>query len=165
VSELTLLVLIEDCYQQVKFLNQLPLTVLEGSLKAFRENIFSMSGRKQIPNLIYDHIVLEHANEKLEGEAKSDRATMSELVINTQDVRDLKQLASRIYGSLQVVLEFMDKGVKGLLSGDMSSMLLLDIQRSIEKYQRNFTKLTAKMNDLIDKERVVDSQVEVHFKK
>ena len=51
----------------------------------------------------------------------------------------------------------MDKGVKGLLSGDMSAFLLLEIQRSIEKYNRNFTKLTAKMNDLIDKERVVDT--------
>jgi hypothetical protein len=51
----------------------------------------------------------------------------------------------------------MDKGVKGLLSGDMSAMILMEIQQSIEKYNRNFTKLTLKMNDLIDKERVVDA--------
>jgi len=63
------------------------------------------------------------------------------------------------------VLEFMDKGVKGLLSGDMSAMILMEIQQSIEKYNRNFTKLTLKMNDLIDKERVVDAQVALNFQK
>ena len=63
------------------------------------------------------------------------------------------------------MLEFMDKGVKGLLSGDMSAMILMEIQQSIEKYNRNFTKLTLKMNDLIDKERVVDAQVALNFQK
>lgn len=35
------------------FLNSLPLNVLDESLQAFRENIFSVSGRKQIPHAIY----------------------------------------------------------------------------------------------------------------
>lgn len=117
--------LIEDCYEQVKFLNQLPLPLLESSMQAFRDNIFSMAGRKQIPNLIYDAILQEHAN-AIEGQEQG-RASMKELVTNAEDVSDLKALASRIYGSLQVVLEFMDKGVKGLLSGDMSAMLLMEI--------------------------------------
>jgi hypothetical protein len=124
-------VLIEDCYEQVKFLNQLPLTVLDASIKSFRENIFSMAGRKQIPNLIYESILQELANEAQEvqdGEKPDGaRVAMRELVKNQEDVRDLKQLSGRIYQSLQVVLEFMDKGVKGLLSGDMSAFLLLEI--------------------------------------
>ena len=37
----------------MKFLNSLPLSVLDESLKVFRENIFSIAGRKQIPHLIY----------------------------------------------------------------------------------------------------------------
>lgn len=118
-----------------------------------------MAGRKQIPNLIYETILKELTNTAQDLSAKPDgtRFSMSELVKNSEDVRDLKQLSVRIYQSLQVVLEFMDKGVKGLLSGDMSAFLLLEIQQSIEKYNRNFSKLTAKMNDLIDKERVVDT--------
>lgn len=158
--------LIEDCFEQVKFLNQLPLPVLEACLKAFRDNIFSMAARKQIPNLIYEVIVAEHANAEQAVEpsdSSTGRAVITDLIKNSDDVRDLKHLSSRIYGGLQVVLEFMDKGVKGLLSGDMSSMLLMEIQQSIEKYNRNFTKLTAKMNDLIDKERVVDAQVVQNF--
>jgi hypothetical protein len=40
--------------------------VLEASIKSFRENIFSMAGRKQIPNLIYETILQELANEASE---------------------------------------------------------------------------------------------------
>ena len=45
--------LIKNTYEQVAFLNSLPLNVLDESLKIFRENIFSLSGRKQIPHEIY----------------------------------------------------------------------------------------------------------------
>ena len=41
--------LITDCHESVKFLNKLPLGVLEESLQVFRNNIFSMADRKQIP--------------------------------------------------------------------------------------------------------------------
>ena len=46
-------VLINDCFEQVKFLNSLPLAVLEESITVFRENIFSMTDRRMIPHLIY----------------------------------------------------------------------------------------------------------------
>ena len=45
--------LITDCHDSVKFLNRLPMGVLEESLEIFRANIFSMADRKQIPTLIY----------------------------------------------------------------------------------------------------------------
>ena len=48
-----ILVLIQDCHQQVLFLNRVPLAVLEESIQVFRENIFSMTDRRQIPYLIY----------------------------------------------------------------------------------------------------------------
>lgn len=105
-----------------------------------------MSSRKQIPNMIYDIIVQEHAHALQEDSAESvdsSRLRMTELVRTSDDVRDVKMLSLRIFDSLQVVLEFMDKGVKGLLTGDMSAILLLEIQQSIEKYNRKFTKLTA----------------------
>jgi hypothetical protein len=35
--------------------------------------------------------------------------------------------ARQIYHALQVVLEFMDKGVKGLLVGDISPTLLIEM--------------------------------------
>ena len=45
--------LIGDTHQQVRFLNSLPLNVLDESLQVFRDNIFSITGRKQIPHLVY----------------------------------------------------------------------------------------------------------------
>ena len=52
------------------------------------------------------------------------------------------------------MLEFLEKGVESLLAGDMSPLQMLEIQKLIEKYKRNFMKLRAKMNDLHDKEKV-----------
>ena len=45
--------LITDCHESVKFLNKLPMGVLEESMQVFRTNIFSMADRKQIPTMIY----------------------------------------------------------------------------------------------------------------
>lgn len=45
--------LIADCHEQVKFLNQVPLPVLEQSLAHFRDNVFFPSERRKIPHLIY----------------------------------------------------------------------------------------------------------------
>lgn len=50
---------------------------------------------------------------------------------------------------MQTVLEFMDKGMKGLLTGDLTQAMLVDIQRSIEKYQLKFNALSSKLNDLV----------------
>jgi len=50
---------------------------------------------------------------------------------------------------MQTVLEFMDKGMKGLLTGDLTVSMLMEIQGSIERYQRKFDALSGKMNDLV----------------
>lgn len=47
------LVLITDCNYSVNFLNKLPLSILNESIQVFRNNIFSMQDRKQIPHLLY----------------------------------------------------------------------------------------------------------------
>lgn len=41
----------------------------------------------------------------------------------TSDIT-LFEVSSKIYEFLQVVLEFMDKGVKGLLTGDLSVYII-----------------------------------------
>ena len=43
----------------------------------------------------------------------------------------------------------MDKGMKGLLTGDMTVALLVDIAKSIEQYQKKFDRLASKLNDLV----------------
>jgi len=45
----------------------------------------------------------------------------------------------------------MDKGVKGLLVGDLSSSLLVEIQKSIGKYQKTSIKTSKKISELLEK--------------
>ncbi len=45
-------------------------------------------------------------------------------MIDSQADQCLNNFANEIYGSMQVVLEFMDKGMKGLLVGDMSVYII-----------------------------------------
>lgn len=90
--------LIADCHESVRFLNSLPMGILEESLSVFRQSVFSMSERKAIPGRIYKLL-------------ESDEAFAG---------RNLSELSHEIYGAMQIVLEFMDKGMKGLLTGDLS---------------------------------------------
>lgn len=64
---------------------------------------------------------------------------------------------------MQTVLEFLDKGMKGLLTGDLTVPLLMDIQRSISKYQRKFDALSNKMNDLVLKQETLDKFLNKNF--
>ena len=70
-------------------------------------------------------------------------------LLEQKDQAALFEFSKQIYEHMQTVLEFMDKGMKGLLTGDLTVPLLMDIQKSIEKYQRKFDALTTKMNDLV----------------
>ena len=121
--------LIENCHEQVIFLNTLPLSVLDESLTAFRENIFSIAGRKQIPHQIYQILEKQMIKEEhgLFEEDSSTRLSVTDHLVNANDQAALFEFSKQIYGSLQTVLEFMDKGMKGLLSGDLTVNLLLDI--------------------------------------
>ena len=55
--------LINDTFEQVKFLNTLPLAVLEESITIFRNNIFSMTDRRKIPYEIYEVLQQELVSE------------------------------------------------------------------------------------------------------
>ena len=62
--------LIMDCHECVKFLNKLPMGVLEESLQVFRQSIFSMADRKQIPTAIYKILEAELAAEQGNSELR-----------------------------------------------------------------------------------------------
>ena len=87
--------LIHDTYSSVKFLNSLDLHVLEECLQVFRENIFT---KERSPKQ-FEQILEQNGYESL-------------------------NLAKEIYHSMQIILEFMDKGMKGLLTGDLSAFAI-----------------------------------------
>jgi len=51
-----------------------------------------------------------------------------------------------------VALEFMDKGMKGLLTGDLSVYIIQQIQVSIEKYMKNMGEITSDLEELLSKQ-------------
>ena len=132
--------LITDCHESVMFLNKLPMGVLEESLHVFRSNIFSMADRKQIPTQIYKILETELEAEKNETQGVAavenftQQQTLHEMVQSTKYDQSLFKVAQEVYHSMQVVLEFMDKGMKGLLTGDLSVYIIQQIQTSIEHF-------------------------------
>ena len=57
----------------------------------------------------------------------------------------------------------MDKGVKGMLLGDLSTTLLVEIQKSIGKYERKCLKVSEQIVSLLDKNQTLDKYVQSHF--
>ena len=91
------------------------LGLLEESLQIFRDNLFSLSGRKSAPQLIAN--LLEKEASTSEESAELLRGYEGKSLMAAKD----------IYHSMQIVLEFMDKGMKGLLSGDLSTFAIKQI--------------------------------------
>lgn len=57
----------------------------------------------------------------------------------------------------------MDKGVKGLLSGDLSVPILKQIEASITKYELKFNKLSSAIQNQIDKQDTLQRFMSTHF--
>ena len=57
----------------------------------------------------------------------------------------------------------MDKGVKGLLVGDLSPALLLEIQRSIGKYEKRCETFSRQITELLDKQQTLDTFMSKYF--
>lgn len=98
-----------------------------------------------------------------EGNVQDNRRPVSQLTGASPSPLEFRETANQIYAALQVVLEFMDKGMKGLLTGDLSVPLLLEIEKSIDRYEIKFNKLQTKMQGLAEKQETVDKFMSTHF--
>ena len=81
--------------------------LLEETLKVFRDNIFGGISKipQDIQKLLEDS---EHSNYQ------------NQALINAYS-GDTSALSGDIYSSMQITLEFLDKGLKGFLTGDVSA--------------------------------------------
>lgn len=57
----------------------------------------------------------------------------------------------------------MDKGVKGLLVGDLSPALLVEIQHSIGKYEKRCETFSRQITELLDKQQTLDNFMSKYF--
>jgi hypothetical protein len=104
----------------------MPREVLEECLEIFRSNLFSISGRKQVPTLIFNVLDKQLQHEYSESQVSETDLTIKRF-ISLSGQENLYEVSKKVYESMQVVLEFMDKGIKGLLTGDMSYDLVKQI--------------------------------------
>lgn len=75
-----------------------------------------------------EFLIEEDARSSGESEGPAEtRQSVTQMTGDSVDPQILLETSKQIYHGLQVVLEFMDKGVKGLLVGDMSPALLVEI--------------------------------------
>ena len=137
--------LILDTYQSVKLLNSLDLGLLDESLSIFRENLFTYPdfGRRASTKSIATLVEQEIATL---GEDSNMARILQAYNGNSM------ALAGDMFGAFQVVLEFLDKGMKGLLSGDLSTYAIKEIQSTIEKSLPKMENIQAKMQRLIESE-------------
>ena len=136
--------LVLDTYAAVKLLNQIDLGVLEEILAVFRESLFAKD-RQALPSQIAEVLARETS------EPNSDVNGKTAALVNEYD-GNLEQAAIDIARSMQIVIEFLDKGMKGLLSGDMSPMAMKQIQIVIEKHLPKLQKVQLKLDQAIDRQ-------------
>lgn len=121
---------IMSAYDSTKYLLSLPYSNLSGAIDIFLEGIFQgeHSRSKIITNLI-----------KLQEDSGKQIQSIS--INNQKEINGNKlkatnlSTASEIYSHLKYILEFLDKGNRGLLTGDLSEEVIKAIQNSIEKYK------------------------------
>lgn len=57
----------------------------------------------------------------------------------------------------------MDKGVKGLLSGDLSSPIIMQIQNSIQHFKHSFESISQQIEDLLEKKTTLEGFYNENF--
>jgi len=104
---------------------------LETAVDIFRNNIFVNKGSEGfIPTS-------KQLSEFVKGELSKDSGEENtiRLVVEKSYDGNVSQFVKDLYHAQQIILEFMDKGMKGLLTGDMSVFSIKIIQGALEKYQ------------------------------
>mmetsp|Transcript_7812 Transcript_7812/g.7275 ORF Transcript_7812/g.7275 Transcript_7812/m.7275 type:complete len:126 (-) Transcript_7812:708-1085(-) len=97
--------LISDCLGAVKFLESLPMSVLEDCIKVFRTNLWSHTERRKTPQLIQKILEAEKENE-LQERTRSDAQDKSEIFLERLEARQpILGMLEKELGSMKAVSE------------------------------------------------------------
>ena len=113
---------------------------MDKCLQIFRDNIFDPAKRDNICSMLFDILktgLINNQTRKL-------------------TVATIKEIAEKILQSLTVVMEFMDKGIKGLLSGDLTTYMIQSIENTLDKYHSRLFSESQELQELFDKKRKAD---------
>lgn len=78
---------------------------------------------------------------------------------------DVAKMSEDLYRAMQIVLEFMDKGMKGMLTGDLSSFAVKTIQTTIERHLPRMEQLQMQIEQLDeahDAGEVIDREFKIN---
>ena len=125
--------LIVDTYEWVKFLNLIHYNAMENWLSIFREDIFNNEKRNEIVNKFINVLNKDLPKVQLSRFTK----------------KQIWEIAERIIQSLTVIMEFMDKGIKGLLTGDLTIYMLQKIEATLEKLYNKLTQTSKELESLL----------------
>jgi hypothetical protein len=110
---------------------------MEKCITVFREDIFVSDKRSHITDKL-----IKIFNTELPSDTRS-KFTQSQIV----------ELSERVLQSLTVVMEFMDKGIKGLLTGDLSIYMIQSIESTLEKFNSKLLITTTELEELLVKQK------------
>lgn len=145
--------LIFDTFESVKFLNCIHVGLLKESLEIFRGDIFSHHARRQIPYKIAEYINREMEKEHELNIKYNEEPNQSQLlwVLPQNNKQEILLYSDTIYKCMQVILEYMDKGFKGMLTGDLNEFVMVSIQMAIEKFYDKLYTLSSQIDDMQEK--------------
>lgn len=67
--------------------------------------------------------------------------------------KQIVELSERVLQSLTVVMEFMDKGIKGLLTGDLSIYMIQSIESTLEKHNSKLLITSNELEELLVRQK------------
>jgi len=110
---------------------------MENCITVFRNNIFDSNKRDSIVDEFKEVFIRDLPKQTI------DKFNQSQI----------QELSERVLQSLTVVMEFMDKGIKGLLMGDMSIYMLQSIEATLDKYLVKLNMASDELEHLIIKRK------------
>ena len=138
--------LIFDAHESTKFLmSSLTLNQQGLVLEVVRNNILFKERRGDISKLIRDTLQKSMETEQAGEEDSIDLKH----IIDTHYHGDLFKFSEEAYQACQILLEFMDKGMKGLLTGDLSVFAIPVIMEQIQIHQKRIIDLENELKDLM----------------
>lgn len=141
-QETTYRKLILDTYSSTKVLQQIELGLLDQILAAYRVGLFD-EGQNAV------HSIRSLIDKEL-PELSPD--TFLCKLLERQYNGSTERLASDIEKMLQITIEFMDKSLKGLLTGDLSILALRQIQLAIENHLKAMSDIQLKIEESLKDE-------------
>lgn len=118
-------------------MNLIDYTAMENCIKVFRDNIFDSTKRDSIVDEFKEVFIRDLPKQTI------DKFNQSQI----------QELSERVLQSLTVVMEFMDKGIKGLLMGDMSIYMMQSIEATLGKYLNKLNMSSDELEHLITKRK------------